>query len=82
MTRGRKKKMKKKDFEEMGFGREKGENPLKLQENVHLGGIWGKTKSKASKNKAKTTPPKKQVIGEQQQQQKQQKLEHKQKQEQ
>ena len=62
----------KKDFEERGFGREKGNKPLNLQGKLFFWGIWSKTKTKASKNKTKTPPPppkkKQQVIGQQQQQ--------------
>ena len=60
--------MKKNNFEERGFRREKGKLPLKLQGNV-IGASEAKQK-KSKQNKTKTTPPKQkqQVIGIQQQQ--------------
>ena len=38
-----------KDLEDSGFGREKEENPLKLQRRLHLGVVSSKTKQKQEK---------------------------------
>ena len=64
--------MKKKDFEERGFGREAGKETSEIAGDMAFWGHLKQNKIKSKQKQNKNSPPKKQqVIGQQQQKQQQ-----------